>query len=98
MKNWGLGKLIPEKYLEQKLEFQNIPTVHGYNNTDDINIVKNINSGCRMLDVSTQRIFDKALMPFWKTFLWLKQLFNAKLLISRLPSFSVPKITVVRHV
>ena len=42
-------------------------------------------------------IFDKALTPFRKTFLLLKQLFNAKLLISRLPSFSVPKITVVRH-
>ena len=43
-------------------------------------------------------IFDKALTPFWKTFLQLKQLFNAKLLISRLPSFSVPKIMVVQHV
>ena len=30
-------------------------------------------------------IFDKALTPFWKTFLQLRQLFNAKLLISRLP-------------
>ena len=39
--------------------------------------------------------FDKASTPFWKTFLQLKQLFNAKILISRLPSFSVPKITVV---
>ena len=36
--------------------------------------------------------------PFWKTFLKLKQLFNTKLLISRLQYFSVPKITVVRHV
>ena len=35
-------------------------------------------------------IFDKALKPFWKTFLLLKQLLNAKLLISRL-SFSVFK-------
>ena len=26
-------------------------------------------------------IFDKELTPFWKTFLWLKLLFNAKLLI-----------------
>ena len=26
-------------------------------------------------------IFDKILAPFWKTFLWLKQLFDAKLLI-----------------
>ena len=43
-------------------------------------------------------IFDKALTPFWKTFPWLKQLLKAKLLISRLPSFRVPKITGVRHV
>ena len=42
-------------------------------------------------------IFDKALTPFWKTFLSLKQLFNSKLLISRLPSVSVPKIALVRH-
>ena len=26
-------------------------------------------------------IFDNVLTPFWKTFLWLKQLFDAKLLI-----------------
>ena len=32
-------------------------------------------------------IFDKAFTPFWKTFLELEQLFNAKLLISRLPFF-----------
>ena len=31
-------------------------------------------------------------------FLWLKQVFDAKLLIYRLSSFSVPKITVVHHV
>ena len=35
--------------------------------------------------------FDKLLTPFWKTFLWLKQFFDAKLLIKRLSSFSVPK-------
>ena len=29
-------------------------------------------------------IFDKVLTPFWKTFLWLKQLFDVKLLIQRL--------------
>ena len=45
---------------------------------------------------SFKTIFDKALTLFWKTFLWLKQLFSAKQLISRLQSFSVPKITVVR--
>ena len=39
-----------------------------------------------------KNILDKALTPFWKTFLLLKQLFNAKLLIYRLPSFSVPKL------
>ena len=33
------------------------------------------------------------LTPFWNTFLWLKQLFNVKILISRLRSCSVPKIT-----
>ena len=37
-------------------------------------------------------IFDKVLTPFWKTFLWLKQLFDAKILIQRLLSFSVPKL------
>ena len=36
-------------------------------------------------------IFDKALAPFWKTFLQLKQLFNAKLLISRLLSCQCSK-------
>ena len=51
-----------------------------------------------LFDKKWLTIFDKALTPFWKTFLYLKQLFNAKLLISRLPSFSVSKITVVRHV
>ena len=40
-------------------------------------------------------IFDKALAPFWKMFLKLKQLFYAKLLISRPPSVSVPKIALV---
>ena len=37
-------------------------------------------------------IFDKKLTPFWKTFLWLKQLFDAKILIQRLSSFRVPKL------
>ena len=39
-----------------------------------------------------------AMTPFWKTFLKLKQLIYAKLLIWRLPSFSASKITEVRHV
>ena len=46
----------------------------------------------------SKTIFDKALTPFWKMFQSLKQLFNALLLIWRLPSFNIPKITVVRHV
>ena len=37
-------------------------------------------------------------MPFWNMFLCLKQMFDAKILIKRLPSFSVPKITIIRHV
>ena len=28
-------------------------------------------------------IFDKVLTPFWKTFMWLKQLFDAKILVAR---------------
>ena len=42
-------------------------------------------------------IFEKELIPFWKPFLYLKLLFNAKLSIQRLSSFSVPKITALRH-
>ena len=40
-------------------------------------------------------IFDKALQfltSFWKTFLRLKQMFDAEVLIFRLSSFCVPKI------
>ena len=43
-------------------------------------------------------IFDKVLTSFYRTILWLKQLFDAILSIKRLSSFSVSKITVVRHV
>ena len=46
-----------------------------------------------LFDKKWLTIFDKVLTPFWKTFLWLKQLFDAKILIQRLSSFSVPKIT-----
>ena len=42
-------------------------------------------------------ICDKVLTPFRKTFLWLKQLFDAKIFIYWQLSFSVPKIKVVRH-
>ena len=60
-------------------------------------MVRNIQN-FELFDKKWLTIFDKVLTPFWKTFLWLKQLFDAKLLILRLSSFSVPKITVVRHV
>ena len=41
---------------------------------------------------SVETIFNKVLTPFLKTFPWLKQLFDAKQLIQRLSSFSVPKL------
>ena len=41
--------------------------------------------------------FYKASTPFWKLVLTLKQLFNAKIVINRLPSFTVPKFTVIRQ-
>ena len=34
-----------------------------------------------LFDKKWLTIFDNVLTPFWKTFLWLKQLFDAKLLI-----------------
>ena len=34
-----------------------------------------------LFDQKWLTIFDKVLTPFWKTFLWLKQLFDAKILI-----------------
>ena len=40
--------------------------------------------------------FEKALTPFWKTFLWYKLLLDASVLIKRLSSFTFPKIMVVR--
>ena len=43
-------------------------------------------------------VFDKASMSFCKMFRYLKQLFDVQILIKRLPSFSVPKITVTRYV
>ena len=51
-----------------------------------------------LFDKKASTIFDKASTPFWNMFLKLKQMFDAKVLIKRLPSFSVPKITVIRHV
>ena len=51
-----------------------------------------------LFDKKCLTIFGKVLTPFWKTFLWLKQLFDAKTLIQRLSSFSVPKITALRYV
>ena len=44
-----------------------------------------------LFDKKWLTIFDKVLTPRWKTFPWLKQLFDAKILIQRLSSFSVPK-------
>ena len=43
-------------------------------------------------------IFYEALTPFCKLFLWLKQLFDVKILIFRLPFFCVPNIMVIQHV
>ena len=37
-----------------------------------------------LFDKKWLTIFNKVLTPFWKTFLWLKQLFDAKMLIQRL--------------
>ena len=42
-----------------------------------VQIIQNI----ELFDKKWSTIFDKVLMPFWKMFLWLKQLFDAKLLI-----------------
>ena len=39
---------------------------------------------------SFKTIFYKAFTPFWKTFLWLKQLFDGKLLIFRLRFYGNP--------
>ena len=47
---------------------------------------------------SFKTIFDKAMTPFSKTFLWLKQLFDGKVLIFRLLFLDVPKIMVIKHV
>ena len=42
-------------------------------------------------------IFEKVLSPFWKMFLWYKQLFDYYILIKRLLSSIGPKIMAVRH-
>ena len=47
-----------------------------------------------LFDKKSLTIFDKVTKPFWKTFLWQELQFDAKLLIWRLSSFSVPKFTV----
>ena len=51
-----------------------------------------------LFDQKWLTILGKVLTSFWKTFLWLKQLLDAKLLIQSFSSFSIPKITVVRQV
>ena len=45
-----------------------------------------------------KNVFDKTSMPYCKTFLWLKQLYNGKLLIFRLPSVSVSKLCIKHSV
>ena len=45
----------------------------------------------QLLIQKASSIFDKASMPFWKMFLSLKQLFDAKMIIKRLSYFSVSK-------
>ena len=40
---------------------------------------------------------DISLAPFWKRFLQVKQFHDAKVFNTRLPSFVIPKITVVWH-
>ena len=51
-----------------------------------------------LFDKKASTIFDKASTPFWNMFMYLKQMFDAKVLIKRLPSFSVPKIILIWHV
>ena len=48
--------------------------------------------------VLSKPFLTKRWPPFCKTFLWLKQLFDGKLLIFRLPFFGVQKIMVIQHV
>ena len=58
-----------DKYLDHMLmKFERNPKVWTIQNFE-------------LFDKKWLTIFDNVLMPFWKTFLWLKQLFNAKLLI-----------------
>ena len=58
----------------------------------------NLNKNRMIRSIQNFVLFDKVLTPFWKTSLWLKQLFDAKLSMQRLSFFSVPKITIIRHV
>ena len=51
-----------------------------------------------LFDQKWLTIYVKVLTPFRKTFLWLKQLFDANILIPRLSSSSVLKIMAIRHV
>ena len=44
------------------------------------NMVQNIQN-FELFDKKWFTIFDKVSMPFWKTFLWLKQFFDANLSI-----------------
>ena len=47
--------------------------------------------------VSQVKHSDISLAPFWKQFLEVKQFHDAKTFNTRLPSFVIPKITVVSH-
>ena len=59
---------LVDKYLDHTLvKFEQNPMVGIYN--------------FKLFDKKGLTIFDKVLTPFWKTLLWLKQLFDAKLLM-----------------
>ena len=81
-----------ETYLDYMLEeFEANRTVQNVQNL----------SFCIKKSSSFKTTFDKALTPFCKTFLLLKQLFEhveGKLLVFRLPYFGVPKIMVIQYV
>ena len=68
------------------------------------NILVNIEQNRMVRTIQNFELFELMFKHFWQsidailmTFLWLKML-DAKLLILKLSSFSVPKLTVIRHV
>ena len=48
---------------------------------DELEFTVNGTKNFELCDKKWLTIFDKVLTPVWKTFLWLKQQFDAKLLI-----------------